>query len=140
MRFPIAKSSVDKHKKAAVIFEPSEERVVIGRHNVYTGDSGVHMDINDDPEVAPHTLFSMRNPSSQAIEQETLDIRLFFDTSVLEVFINERVAITTRVYPESGKCFGVRPFVKYGDEVTEIDRARVMELVGWEIQPSVNWT
>lgn len=30
--------------------------------------------------------------------EEELDIKIFCDSSVLEVFFNERVAITTRVY------------------------------------------
>jgi len=44
------------------------------------------------------------------LERETLDIRLFYDVSVLEVFVNNRVVITTRVYPDSGTCFGIECF------------------------------
>jgi beta-fructofuranosidase len=127
-----------------------------------------YLKINDDPETAPHTLFSIRHHSTNTdsksngvVEQETLDIRLFFDTSILEVFINERVAITTRIYPESGKCFGVRPFAKYlldderhrftgsssnfdsGGVEVELrgeKKALVLDCVGWELQPSVAFT
>jgi beta-fructofuranosidase len=29
----------------------------------------------------------------------------------LEIFVNGRTVVTTRVYPKSGKCFGVKPWV-----------------------------
>jgi beta-fructofuranosidase len=57
--------------------------------------------------VAPHTLLSISDSVAGIVERETLDLRIFFDVSVLEIFVNNRVAITTRVYPDSGKCFGV---------------------------------
>ena len=71
------------------------------------------------------------------MRQETLDLRVFFDTSILEIFVNERVALTTRIYPESSKCYGVQPFVEYKKEPRDGERARVVYLRAWELQPSI---
>lgn len=50
---------------------------------------------------------------------------------MLEIFVNGRTVVTTRVYPESGKCFGVMPWVagKSGDDVG-MERFEVWELRG----------
>lgn len=42
--------------------------------------------------------------------EETLTVRAFFDKSVLEVFVNDRTVITTRIYHPSDRCFGIRFF------------------------------
>lgn len=55
------------------------------------------------PEEAKHTLFSFGNGTS-----ERLELHIFFDVSVLEVFVNRRTVISTRIYAKSGRCFGVR--------------------------------
>lgn len=47
---------------------------------------------------------------------------------MIEVFINGRTVVTTRVYPESGKCFGVKPWV-VGKGVS-MERFEVWELRG----------
>ena len=65
--------------------------------------SHVDPDISTLPEVAPFTLFESADGS-----REYLEIRAWFDESVLEVFINERCAISTRVYPATKRCWGIR--------------------------------
>jgi len=66
------------------------------------------------------------------IKREDLDVRLFFDVSVLEIFVNDRVAITTRVYPDSGKCFAVDAWVGRAES------ARMTRCSIWELRSSVN--
>ena len=46
---------------------------------------------------------------------------------MVEVFVNSRTVVSTRVYPESGKCFGVKPFVvlKGEHETEETERKKV---------------
>lgn len=63
--------------------------------------------INAVAEVAPHTLFDQIDPTTKVPELERLDIRAFCDNSVLEVFVNERVAITSRLYTAASRCFGL---------------------------------
>jgi beta-fructofuranosidase len=43
-------------------------------------------------------------------EEESLRVHAFFDMSVLEVFVNGRTAISTRVYHPADRCYGLRFF------------------------------
>ncbi|KAJ5753803.1 uncharacterized protein N7511_007956 [Penicillium nucicola] len=66
-----------------------------------------HLDnaeVNQGFETAPHTLFTFTN-EGQEIE-ETLRVHAFFDASVLEVFVNDRTVISTRIYYPDDCCFG----------------------------------
>lgn len=60
------------------------------------------------PESAPHTLFTFQQNGCR--HRETLDLHVYFDSSVLEVFVNRRTVITTRIYSDSQDCFGMRWF------------------------------
>lgn len=60
--------------------------------------------INHGVESAPHTLLTFRNDQGDEVE-EPLRIHAIFDTSVLEVFVNERTAISTRIYLDEDRCF-----------------------------------
>lgn len=57
------------------------------------------IDINTDTEHGKHTL--MRTAKGW----EQLELRLFYDHGILEIFANERFALSTRLY--GGSC-GVR--------------------------------
>jgi beta-fructofuranosidase len=63
----------------------------------------VDPDISTLPEIAPFTLFESVDGS-----REQLEVRAWFDESVLEVFVNERCAFSTRVYPATKRCWGIR--------------------------------
>lgn len=53
---------------------------------------------------------------------EELDVRLFVDNSIIEVFVNERFALTSRVYSSPVSC--TRVFVDFGDfEISNIEFA-----------------
>lgn len=108
---------------------------MVRREGVYD-DNPEFADINDDPECAPHTLFTRKDGMHDAERQETLDIRVFFDVSVLEVFVNERVAITTRIYPASGICTAVRPFATYSSKPAGDGVAKALEFAVWELEHS----
>lgn len=109
---------------------------MVERHGVSPGHNETS-GINDSPEYAPHTLFTTRDPVTGKKDQETLDIRIFFDVSVLEIFVNERVVITTRIYPETGQCCGLQPFVKYHEGSTGGNEPIISRCVGWELRPSI---
>lgn len=103
-------------------------------------DEAELQNINDDPEVAPHTLFTTQDLANQSAtaQQEALEITILFDASVLEIFVNNRVAITTRVYPVTAKCFGVRTFAE--NLPREADgQSIVLNCECWELRPSVSW-
>lgn len=54
--------------------------------------------INSSSEEAPHTLFTTRDLVTGLENTELLHIRIWRDNSVLEVFVNDRTAISTRIY------------------------------------------
>ena len=101
--------------------------MIVDRRHSCNRDKG----ISTDAEVAPHILLSMKDMATGIVKRETLDIRVFFDVSVLEIFVNDRVAITTRVYPDSGKCFGVGAWVEEGAH------AKLVRCKAWELKTGV---
>jgi beta-fructofuranosidase len=78
---------------------PDSETFTINRPHLDNAE------INQGFETAPHTLFTFLNEQGQEIE-ETLRVRAFFDASVLEVFVNDRTVISTRIYYPEDHCFG----------------------------------
>ncbi|KAJ5375380.1 Glycoside hydrolase family 32 [Penicillium concentricum] len=62
-------------------------------------------EVNHGYETAPHTLFTFLNERGEEIE-ERLRVHAFFDSSVLEVFVNDRTVISTRIYHPADHCFG----------------------------------
>ncbi|KAK3683270.1 putative beta-Fructufuranosidase [Vermiconidia calcicola] len=99
--------SADFSRSTSLTFFPHLETFTVTRPSFPSPKSAEL--INSSPEVAPHTLFTMRDPASGAAEEETLDIRAWRDNSVLEVFINGRTAISTRIYAAE-ETFGIRFF------------------------------
>ena len=58
---------------------------------------------------------------------EALTLRIYLDRSVIEVYANDRVAGTLRVYPTRGDSLGVDAFTEGGDvSLAHID--------AWELQ------
>lgn len=90
--------------------------------------------ISSAPEMAPHTLFTMRDPISGRFAQEKLQIRAWRDNSVLEVFVNGRTAISTRLYAAE-ETFGLRFFADdkvdcMGDVPSELVCATLWDGIG----------
>ncbi|KAJ2905645.1 hypothetical protein MKZ38_004720 [Zalerion maritima] len=99
----IISRSGDRKAHTSIFCEPDEETVTINRSDSI-GLKGVCVA----SESAPHPLFVQEKDAE--LRPETPDFRVFFDSSILEVFVNGRTAITTRVYPESGTWFGLETF------------------------------
>jgi beta-fructofuranosidase len=94
-----------------IYFEPSSETIVVDR-----SQSSHQPGIRRCQERAPHTLFvfgaSDKDSSLTKVRTvEPLKFHVLYDCSVLQIFANERTAITTRVYPASGTSIAVLPFV-----------------------------
>ncbi|CAI7677888.1 unnamed protein product [Penicillium manginii] len=91
--------------RTILAWDPCSETFTIRRPPV------TNTEINHGDESAPHTLFTLRNEHGDDVE-ETLRVHAFFDKSVLEVFVNERTVITTRIYHPAEKCFGIKFFAE----------------------------
>jgi beta-fructofuranosidase len=85
--------------------------------------------INTSPECAPHTLFTVADPSKddQHVE-EPLHIQVWRDNSVLEVFVNGRTAISTRLYAAENTV-GIRFFADDTPEFGGIDATGSSQLI-----------
>jgi beta-fructofuranosidase len=120
----------DFQRTTGLVFQPGEETFKIERPSFSIPESqGL---INTAPEVAPHTLFTTRDPSTGCEETETLDISAWRDNSVLEVFVNGRTAISTRLYAAE-ETFGIQFIVEdygSGDDGSELVFATLWDGIG----------
>ena len=57
---------------------------------------------------------------------EPLSLRIFLDASIIEVYANRRVCLTTRIYPTREDSIGVR--LATGDQPVQLD-----QLLAWEM-------
>ncbi|KAK8116816.1 glycoside hydrolase family 32 protein [Apiospora kogelbergensis] len=134
-------SKDDSTIRTVIMYQPPTETLSITRRH-----STAHTDINTSEETAQHNLFQFLNSSSSELadaddafsstptstHQEPLSLRVFFDVSALEVFANERTAISTRVYPASGACYSISPFVTGNIE------CKLLQFDYWEMAPSIH--
>jgi beta-fructofuranosidase len=69
---------------------------------------------------------------------ETLDFHVIYDCSVLEIFVNERTALTTRVYPSSGTSIGVKPLISRRERfVSDVETSGFLSCQLWPLsQPA----
>ena len=89
-----------------------------GSLGIDLGDSSENPDARGrPPEVGPLSL----------AHDEPLDLRVFVDRSIVEVFANGRRTLTTRVYPSRGDSIGVSMFAERGT-------ARLESMDVWDMQ------
>ncbi|KAI9375888.1 glycosyl hydrolase [Aspergillus egyptiacus] len=99
----------DRKFRTVLFWDPFTETFQIDRPDL-SDTPFSRSNINHGPEVAPHTLFTTVNKTSdsrlfgllstttETETEEPLRIRALFDGSVLEVLVNDRTIITTRIY------------------------------------------
>ena len=63
---------------------------------------------------------------------ETLDLQIFIDKSIIEVFANGRQCVTQRVYPTLKESQGVEVFSENGGAMVE-------SITTWDIAPTNHW-
>ncbi|KAH7140441.1 glycosyl hydrolase [Dactylonectria estremocensis] len=113
--------SADLSQKTAIIFSPAKDEIAVDR-----SQSNTEADINKDKVSGPFTLFVVDDDGSEAVEK--LHLRIFCDGSVVEVFANDRFALSTVVYSDLQSCSGISWFAK-----TENGDAVVFESIRlWE--------
>ena len=85
-----ADPSISTDEYTRIGFSLTEETITIDRE-----DSTLSHDVQTSPETGSHTLLSFGD------RRETLKLRIFFDVSAIEVYANDRFAVSSRVYPSS---------------------------------------
>ncbi len=118
--------------QTAMIFDPSTETFTIDR----TRSAPKEVGFNREAEMASHTLLRYAqqgdsdSESEPATEQEKLELVVIVDKSVIEVFLNGRTALSTRIYTgrdtDGGgkeRCTGISVWRE--DEGVKIERVEV---------------
>jgi beta-fructofuranosidase len=88
----------------------------------------------------PHPHRREKQPSADRVQtaplalgpEERLQLRIYLDGSILEVFANKRQCITQRIYPTRGDSTGTALFARGGS-------ARVRTLQAWEMAAANPW-
>lgn len=96
----------DKSRRTRIYFSPSAEEIVVDRSR-----SNNKSDIQKDAVSGAFTLLVSENDDGRE-GIETLQLRVFSDGDVLEIFANDRFALSTVVYADSNTCNGVSWFVE----------------------------
>lgn len=106
-------ASPDGEEETAIYYDATEKSL-----NVDTRRSGLG-----------DTLGTVESAPFELADDERLQLRIFIDRSVVEVFANRRQAIARRIYPSREDSVEVRLFARGGD-------AHVQSLEAWRIAPS----
>lgn len=80
----VVRRSPDSAEQTRIVYDAGQSKLIVDRTR-----ASQDLETDRNPHVAPLTL----GPG------EPLRLHIFLDRSVLEVFANERVTITTRIYP-----------------------------------------
>ena len=113
-----------------IYLTPATETLTIERPNSTHIDSA----INTAPENAPFTLFTFATMNGDV--RENLEIRTWFDESVLEVFANDRCTFATRIYPATKRCWGVRFWAEDEMRASQLIQARAWDGLRADIRVS----
>ncbi|EED18153.1 Glycosyl hydrolases family 32 superfamily [Talaromyces stipitatus ATCC 10500] len=142
--------------KTVLFWDPISESFIIERPSLHVNlDDNTNTKINQGREVSPHTLFTYTTESRENHDnlvnkstevEESLYIRAIFDVSVLEVFVNERTVLSTRIYhtsnseephPKDAGYFGMYFFADKSDDGCKGDDdehspARLVRATVWD--------
>jgi beta-fructofuranosidase len=105
--------SPDGKEQTVISYDPKEGELKVDTRN--SGPEGSPKDV----EAGPFLLK----------QNERLQLRVFVDKSVVEVFANSRQAVMRRIYPSRSDSLGVSVFSKGGS-------TKVNVLKSWHISPS----
>lgn len=88
-----------------IVYDPAAATMTVDRSKSVLAEDAKHYDTR--PEVAPHTLFRLKG-SDGKVTLERLEILVILDHSVVEIFVNGRTAMTTRIYTgQEPDCDGI---------------------------------
>jgi beta-fructofuranosidase len=118
-------NNTDFTQTTTLTFSPNDETFTIERPSFASPCRGDL--INTTPERAPHTLFTTVGTSNEKVE-EHLHVQVWRDNSVLEVFVNGRTAISTRIYAGEN-TIGIRFFA---DDIPAFGRSQLLYGTLWD--------
>ncbi|KAF2993747.1 hypothetical protein E8E13_000948 [Curvularia kusanoi] len=99
----------DMSQKTSIFFDPATEEIIVDRTC-----SNTSPDVRKDIIRGPFTLFTLQGPG-EAERVEKLRLRIFGDGDVIEIFANDRFALSTMVYSHPSECTGVSCYFEGSD-------------------------
>jgi len=126
-----------------VCASPNGEEETVIEYNPSKGQLTVDFEKSSLDESIKHYYYTMyfrgENPvlTKQVAplklrSSEKLELRIFIDRSIIEIFANNRQCITQRVYPTRDDSTGIELFSKGGSMT-------VNSLKAWDIAPTNQW-
>lgn len=95
--------SADGKEQTAVVYDDATGKVVIDRSASSTVDCSPFTAVNrpdrNSTEGFFHLYDQVTDAASCAVTRESLRFSIFVDVSVVEVFVNDRFALSARIYP-----------------------------------------
>ena len=79
--------------------------------------------------LSPETIKELREAKIDLAKKERLELRIFVDRSIVEVFANKQWCLTSRVYPENNSSLNVCLFSKQGETTFSEVRCWQMERI-----------
>ncbi|MCJ1408662.1 hypothetical protein MMC19_002737 [Ptychographa xylographoides] len=102
----------------SIYFSPSEEEIVVDRGKSSTGSCINRCDVR-----GPHTLFTLRQGNKEILEK--LHLRIFYDKGVIEVYANDRFALSTYVYTDKTDTRIISLFAKGASQSAQSEDVKV---------------
>lgn len=93
----------DMSIRTTIYFLPGEEEIVVERNN-----SNTDPNVNKPDDRGPHTLFKIQKGGT--VTQEMLHLRIFCDNGIIEIYANDRFALSTIVYVDREEDSGISCF------------------------------
>ena len=124
--------SPDGQEGTAILFEPSAGKLKVDISRSSLDESITYPYYRNEPalERLPEEarMVDAQEAPFELAAGEGLELRIFLDRSVLEVFANGRQCITQRIYPTRADSLGVRLFSKGGS-------VKVSSIEAWDMAP-----
>lgn len=99
----------DNSEYTTVIYEPSNNTVLVERMHSSTIVEFSNVTVTG--YFAPYTI-------AKTGKEEPITFDIYIDGSLVEIFVNERMAITTRIYPSKNCSVGFGQYVAPGQSAT----------------------
>ncbi|OZJ06022.1 hypothetical protein BZG36_01108 [Bifiguratus adelaidae] len=114
-------ASADGSEKTTIYYNPSNSSINVDR-SLSTNRSDIY---DTAPESGAFALYNLKKKKT-----EVLRLHIFVDNSIVEVFANDRFALTTRVYPSQLNSTGISLFAE-GDIGDVANVVKTMDI--WQV-------
>jgi len=126
-------ASPDRQEETLIEYNPSKEQLTVDFEKSSLDESIKHYYYTmfwrkgeENPEVTQQVVpFELKSG-------EKLELRIFIDRSIIEIFVNGRQCITQRIYPTREDSTGIELFSKGGSMT-------VKSLQAWDMAPTNPW-